>query len=279
MKDEHKKSILEKYKLALQKGERFWPDSIYKDLLISLAIFIVLILLASFLGVPIEPKADPNDTAYIPRPEWYFLFLFQMLKYFPGKLEWVGTTVIPGHCHPGAPAPALAGPEPEAALLEAENRPDGDGRGRGRHGRADCAGSGNHAAPGAGRRRRDDSPADRPRPGPVFAQLRRMSRSRWQGHGHHRREGPGGQTDHGHQQQRCDVHARRYRPGRYHQLWPAGFGHDALRETLRRRTFPHRDPVHRHLHALYLGQPLRSPCRDNADQLDPGPQTRRGPIL
>ena len=80
MKDEQKKSILEKYKLALQKGERFWPDSIYKDLLISLAIFIILILLASFLGVPTEPKANPNDTAYIPRPEWYFLFLFQMLK-------------------------------------------------------------------------------------------------------------------------------------------------------------------------------------------------------
>jgi mono/diheme cytochrome c family protein len=96
MKDENKKSILDKYKIALQKGERFWPDSIYKDLLISLAIIILLILLASFLGVPSEPRADPNDTAYIPRPEWYFLFLFQMLKYFPGKLEWVGTAVIPG---------------------------------------------------------------------------------------------------------------------------------------------------------------------------------------
>ena len=96
MKDEPKKSILEKYKIALQKGERFRPDSIYKDLLVSLAIFIILILLASFIGVPGEPKADPNDTAYIPRPEWYFLFLFQMLKYFPGKLEWLGTTVVPG---------------------------------------------------------------------------------------------------------------------------------------------------------------------------------------
>ena len=60
MKDEHKKSILEKYKLALQKGERFWPDSIYKDLLISLAIFIVLILLASFLGVPDRTQGQPE---------------------------------------------------------------------------------------------------------------------------------------------------------------------------------------------------------------------------
>jgi mono/diheme cytochrome c family protein len=96
MNEEHKKSILEKYKIALQKGERFWPDSIYKDLLVSFAIFIVLILLAIFIGVPGEPKADPSDTAYIPRPEWYFMFLFQMLKYFPGKLEWLGTTIIPG---------------------------------------------------------------------------------------------------------------------------------------------------------------------------------------
>jgi mono/diheme cytochrome c family protein len=96
MKEEHKKSILEKYKIALQKGERFWPDSIYKDLLVSFAIFIVLILLAIFIGVPGDPKADPSDTAYIPRPEWYFMFLFQMLKYFPGKLEWLGTTIIPG---------------------------------------------------------------------------------------------------------------------------------------------------------------------------------------
>jgi len=96
MKEEHKKSILEKYKAALQKGERFWPDSIYKDLLVSFAIFVILILLATFIGVPGEPKADPSDTSYIPRPEWYFMFLFQMLKYFPGNLEWLGTTIIPG---------------------------------------------------------------------------------------------------------------------------------------------------------------------------------------
>ena len=38
MKPEQKKNVLEKYKIALQKGERFWPDSIFKDLLVSLAI-------------------------------------------------------------------------------------------------------------------------------------------------------------------------------------------------------------------------------------------------
>jgi mono/diheme cytochrome c family protein len=62
---------------------------------ISFALFIVLFILATWIGVASDPKADPSDSAYIPRPEWYFLFLFQMLKYFPGKLEWLGTTIIP----------------------------------------------------------------------------------------------------------------------------------------------------------------------------------------
>jgi mono/diheme cytochrome c family protein len=96
MNDEQKKLYKEKYAQAKQKGVKFWPDIIYKDLLVSFALFLVLIMLATFVGVAQEPKADPADSAYIPRPEWYFLFLFQMLKYFPGSLEWIGTAVIPG---------------------------------------------------------------------------------------------------------------------------------------------------------------------------------------
>jgi ubiquinol-cytochrome c reductase cytochrome b subunit len=45
--------------------------------------------------VPLERLADPTDTTYIPRPEWYFLFLFQTLKLFEGPLEVVGTFVLP----------------------------------------------------------------------------------------------------------------------------------------------------------------------------------------
>ncbi len=96
MKEEHKQKYLEKYAQAKQKGVKFYPDIIYKDLLISFAIFILLVLLATFVGVANEPKADPSDSSYIPRPEWYFLFLFEMLKYFPGEIEWIGTTIIPG---------------------------------------------------------------------------------------------------------------------------------------------------------------------------------------
>ncbi|MEW6085338.1 MAG: c-type cytochrome [Chloroflexota bacterium] len=101
MNDESKKRINERYKQEVEKGEFFWPDSIFKDLIVSLAIFILLILLATFIGVAPEAKADPSDTSYIPRPEWYFLFLFKFLALYGqlpllGKIEWIATVLIPG---------------------------------------------------------------------------------------------------------------------------------------------------------------------------------------
>jgi len=101
MNDETKKKINERYERELNRGERFWPDSIFKDLVVSLGIFIFLILLATFIGVAPEPKADPADTSYLPRPEWYFLFLFKFLALYGqipviGKIEWLATVVIPG---------------------------------------------------------------------------------------------------------------------------------------------------------------------------------------
>ncbi len=101
MDNETKQKINERYERELNRGERFWPDSIYKDLVVSLAIFTVLILLATFIGVAAEPKADPADTSYLPRPEWYFLFLFKFLALYGqipviGKIEWLATVLIPG---------------------------------------------------------------------------------------------------------------------------------------------------------------------------------------
>jgi quinol-cytochrome oxidoreductase complex cytochrome b subunit len=100
MNDETKKKINEQYAHELNRGERFWPDSIFKDLIVSLGIFILLIVLATFIGVANEPKADPSDTSYLPRPEWYFLFLFKFLALYGqipviGTIEWLATVVIP----------------------------------------------------------------------------------------------------------------------------------------------------------------------------------------
>jgi mono/diheme cytochrome c family protein len=100
MNEETKKKINERYQQELNKGEFFWPDSIFKDVIVSLGIFVVLLLFATFIGVANEPKADPSDTSYLPRPEWYFLFLFKFLALYGqipviGKIEWLATVVIP----------------------------------------------------------------------------------------------------------------------------------------------------------------------------------------
>jgi len=68
-------------------GVRFWPDIVGKDALVALAVVLAIVLLARALGAPLEAPADPSDTAYVPRPEWYFLPLYELLKLVPGSLE------------------------------------------------------------------------------------------------------------------------------------------------------------------------------------------------
>ena len=96
MNEKEKKEYLEHYKRDKEKGVPFFPDIVFKDAVISLVIFLLLAGLAYFIGVPTEARADPNDSGYTPRPEWYFLFLFQLLKYFPGQLEFIGAMLLPG---------------------------------------------------------------------------------------------------------------------------------------------------------------------------------------
>src|SRR5258708_31317965 len=76
--------------------KRFFPEQVFKDTVAVFIGFIVLVLLAALAKLPLEKIADPTDTSYIPRPEWYFLFLFQMLKFFNGSLEVIGAVILPG---------------------------------------------------------------------------------------------------------------------------------------------------------------------------------------
>jgi len=81
------------------KGPRqtYWPDQTYRNLLVVTAILGVMIALTVHHGgAPLDAPADPSSADYPARPEWFFRFLFQMLKYFPGRLEWVGSIAIPG---------------------------------------------------------------------------------------------------------------------------------------------------------------------------------------
>jgi len=96
MNEQDRKDYLEKYKKAKEKGVPFFPDIIFKDTVVSLVVFLILVALVYFVGIPAEERANPNDASYTPRPEWYFLFLFQLLKYFPGNLEVIGAMILPG---------------------------------------------------------------------------------------------------------------------------------------------------------------------------------------
>jgi ubiquinol-cytochrome c reductase cytochrome b subunit len=75
--------------------KKFHPEQVFKDTVAIFVAFVILFVLAVAARVPLERLADPTDTTYIPRPDWYFLFLFQTLKFFEGPLEVVGSIVLP----------------------------------------------------------------------------------------------------------------------------------------------------------------------------------------
>lgn len=78
------------------RGKSFFPYTVFKDVVVALLVLAALFALAHYRPAELEPLADPTDTHYNPRPEWYFLFLFQALKFFPGKLEAVAAIILPG---------------------------------------------------------------------------------------------------------------------------------------------------------------------------------------
>ena len=80
----------------LRKKGVFYPDQLARDVAFAvLVVLVIAILAANTHGAHLDAPADPT-VDYKPRPEWYFLFLFQLLKYLPGSLELVGTVILPG---------------------------------------------------------------------------------------------------------------------------------------------------------------------------------------
>lgn len=75
--------------------KQFYPEQVFKDTVATFLWFAVLAAMVVAVRVPLGRMADPTDISFIPRPEWYFLFLFQLLKLFEGPLEIVGSVVLP----------------------------------------------------------------------------------------------------------------------------------------------------------------------------------------
>ena len=80
---------------AKQGSETFYPRQVYMDAVVMLGIFLVVAVLAATIEFPLADKADPTDNSFIPVPEWYFLFHYQLLKYVHGPLAPLATWFLP----------------------------------------------------------------------------------------------------------------------------------------------------------------------------------------
>lgn len=81
---------------AGRKLDSFFPLQAFKDSVAVLLAVLIVIGLALWLGAPLEDKADPTNSSYVPRPDWYFLGLQHLLRIFQGRWQILATAVIPG---------------------------------------------------------------------------------------------------------------------------------------------------------------------------------------
>jgi quinol-cytochrome oxidoreductase complex cytochrome b subunit len=99
MNGQEKEEYLREYEQLKKKGKAFFPYAIMKDSVMFVLIAVVLVIMSLVMGAEQGPKADPTTTTYVPRPEWYFFFLFELLKVIKSpELVPVATVGIPTIC-------------------------------------------------------------------------------------------------------------------------------------------------------------------------------------
>jgi ubiquinol-cytochrome c reductase cytochrome b subunit/menaquinol-cytochrome c reductase cytochrome b/c subunit len=75
-----KEAYLREYSLLKNQGKPFFPYAVAKDSVMAVIVMAVIIFLALMFGAELGPKVDPTTTTYVPRPDWYFYFLFEVLR-------------------------------------------------------------------------------------------------------------------------------------------------------------------------------------------------------
>src|SRR5215207_9280102 len=99
MNQREKEQYLREYAILKTQGKPFFPYAVAKDSAMAAIVLLVIIALSIILGAEMGPKADPTTTTYVPRPEWYFFFLFELLRVIkPSVLTPVATIGIPTVC-------------------------------------------------------------------------------------------------------------------------------------------------------------------------------------
>ncbi len=77
------------------KGMVFFPDFLFREAIAAFIMVAIIIGLAFVYPMKTGDPADPSDSAFKPRPEWYFMAPFYLLKIFPSSLEVVPTVIGP----------------------------------------------------------------------------------------------------------------------------------------------------------------------------------------
>src|SRR4051812_5371069 len=99
MNQAQKEQYLREYSVLKNQGKPFFPYAVAKDSAMAVVVMIVIIVMSLVLGAELGPKADASTTTYVPRPEWYFFFLFELLRVIkPSELVPLATIGIPTIC-------------------------------------------------------------------------------------------------------------------------------------------------------------------------------------
>jgi menaquinol-cytochrome c reductase cytochrome b/c subunit len=100
MNQAEKEQYLREYALLKNEGHPFFPYAVAKDSLMAVIVMIIIILLSLLFGAELGPKVNPTTTTYVPRPDWYFFFLFEVLRVMKNvpKFTPLGTIGVPTLC-------------------------------------------------------------------------------------------------------------------------------------------------------------------------------------
>ncbi|MEA2361468.1 MAG: menaquinol-cytochrome c reductase cytochrome b/c subunit [Thermoleophilaceae bacterium] len=99
MNAREREQYLREYSILKSQGKPFFPYAIGKDSMMAAITIGVIVVMAILFGAELGPKADPTTTTYTPRPEWYFFFLFELLRVVkPPSLVFLATIGIPTLC-------------------------------------------------------------------------------------------------------------------------------------------------------------------------------------
>ena len=126
MNQREKELYLREYSLLKAQGKPFFPYAVAKDSVMACIVMAVIIAMSIVLGAELGPKADPTTTTYVPRPEWYFFFLFELLRVVkPPRSDAAGDDRHPDRLPDPAPAAAVLRPRPRAPARAPADRHHG----------------------------------------------------------------------------------------------------------------------------------------------------------